>query len=137
MLSQKDRKGYLEKKAEKFIKQKPFLYNYLNRFALPQKGGIYYISLKTGDREIPLYINYTNDLATELVVKQMVHITLIEKCGREWLKEQGPEKLSTMQAAAMLSKTLYFRYLVEPDVQEQMALTVTAVTLLRPGYSGN
>jgi hypothetical protein len=131
-----DRKKLLGKKAKAFINQQPHAYVSFDPFSLPECGGVYYISLKKNSGEIPLFIDFTDNLRKELIVKQVLHNKAIERNTILWIDDK-PEIMQPEQTLEYLNKHLFIRYLLEPDTKEQMALMVNAVLLLKPLYVGN
>lgn len=108
----------IQTRAKGFLTQPAIKYHYLNPLVLPNKGGIYMIYL-LGEvsEEVPLYINFTDNLRHEIITKQWAYkivnpsIDIVENC--------------------------YLRFLTEPNVKEQMALTVALTLLLKPVYYNN
>ena len=72
-----DRTFQLRKKARRFIKQLAVKYAELNAYALPETGGIYLLTLMHQGKEMPLYINFCDNLRMEIGAQQVVQQMLL------------------------------------------------------------
>ena len=108
----------IQRRAKAFLSQPSLKYHYLNPLVLPNKGGIYMIYLLSESmEEIPLYINFTNDLRYEIITKQWAY--------------------KIVNPSSDIIENCYLRFLIELDVKEQMALTVAVSLMLKPTYCNN
>lgn len=108
----------VQTRAKEFLSQPAFKYHSLNPLQLPKEGGIYMIYLvgETSE-ETPLYINFANNLRYEVITKQLAY--------------------KIINPAAEVLENCYLRFLTEPNVKEQMALTVAISLILKPLYHNN
>ncbi|MGV3597096.1 MAG: hypothetical protein ACO1PI_04460 [Bacteroidota bacterium] len=114
----------LQERAKSFLSSTAYQYYTIDVSTLPNQGGVYLICLVDETlNETPLYINFTSNLRNEIFTKQLAYILTTSE--------------SSSSTATILRSNCYLRYVVEPDLKEQMALTVAVSLELKPLYQNN
>lgn len=132
------KKSELELKAMAFIKQKAFRYYNLDFSSLPTDGGIYLLSAKQEQgKEWSLYINFTNDIRSEIITMKIVHERIINGSLVHFKEGYIPKIVSAQETLQYIKECFLLRYLVVPDLKERMGIMVIATTLLKPLYIYN
>jgi hypothetical protein len=132
-----DRIIFLEKRAKKFLRQTPSVWDSIDIGRIPDNGGVILITLLGERKEIPIHINYCKSLKKEIASQKVIQELFLQNESVVWLSDEHPKVLNREQVIKQVNQYLYVRYMEEADVMEQMALTVTIVKKLKPVYWGN
>lgn len=128
----------IQYKAKTLLNQSPVKYCGFEPFVLPQKAGVYLITLKDeNSEEQPLYIGETKDLRGDILFKRAAYLISNTNQTIYWPKGNLPRYLTNIEFLYHYYQNSLLRFIEEPDTKDRLALTVALTLELSPLYSNN
>lgn len=137
-ITQNNRWENIQAKAKRFLRQPPAKYCGFEPSILPERAGVYLITLKDeSGEERPLYIGETQDLREDILFKRAAYFIANGKQTIYWPKENFPEYLTNMEFLLYYQDNSLLRFTEEPNSKDRLALTVALTLELSPAYYNN
>ena len=128
----------IQDKAQRILNQPPVKYCGFEPSVLPERAGVYLITLKdeTGEEQ-PLYIGEAKDLRGDILFKRAAYIISNTNQTIYWPKGNLPRYLTNIEFLLHYQQNSFLRFIEEPDTKDRLALTVALTLELSPLYSNN
>ena len=128
----------IQDKAQRILNQPPVKYCGFEPSVLPERAGVYLISLKDENgEEQPLYIGETKDLRGDILFKRAAYLISTTNQTIYWPKGNFPRYLTNLEFLYHYQQNCLLRFIEEPDTKDRLALTVALTLELSPAYSNN
>ena len=128
----------IQAKAQLLLNQSPVKYCGFEPSVLPERAGVYVITLKdeTGEEQ-PLYIGETKDLRGDILFKRAAYLISTTNQTIYWPKGNFPRYLTNLEFLYHYYQNSFLRFIEEPDTKDRLALTVALTLELSPLYHNN
>jgi len=128
----------IQAKVQRLLNQSPVKYCGFEPSVLPEKAGVYLITLKDENgQEQPLYIGETKDLRGDILFKRAAYLISNTNQTIYWPKGNIPKYLTNLEFLYHYYQNSFLRFIEEPDTKNRLALTVALTLELSPTYSNN
>ena len=128
----------IQAKAQLLLNQPPVKYCGFEPSVLPERAGVYLISLKDENgEEQPLYIGETKDLRGDILFKRAAYLISNTNQTIYWPKGNIPKYLTNLEFLYHYYQNSFLRFIEEPDTKDRLALTVALTLELSPLYHNN
>ena len=128
----------IQAKAQLLLNQSPVKYCGFEPSVLPERAGVYVITLKdeTGEEQ-PLYIGETKDLRGDILFKRAAYLISNTNQTIYWPKGNIPKYLTNLEFLYHYYQNSFLRFIEEPNTKNRLALTVALTLELSPVYNNN
>ena len=128
----------IQAKAQLLLSQSPIKYCGFDPSVLPERAGVYVITLKdeTGEEQ-PLYIGETKDLRGDILFKRAAYLISNTNQTIYWPKGNFPRYLTNLEILYHYYQNSFLRFIEEPNTKDSLALAVALTLELSPTYSNN
>ena len=128
----------IQDKAQRILNQPPVKYCGFEPSVLPERAGVYLITLKdeTGEEQ-PLYIGEAKDLRGDILFKRAAYLISNTNQTIYWPKGNLPRYLTNIEFLLHYQQNSFLRFIEEPDTKDRLALTVALTLELSPLYHNN